>query len=117
VLPAETGQLARAVSFVKGCYLGQEVVERMRSHGAVARRFVPLRLQEVPSSLPVALLGETAEAGRLTSACWSPAAGGPIGLGYVRTALGASGARLHVGEERVKEADVLPRPVRPSPGH
>ncbi|MCH7807878.1 MAG: folate-binding protein YgfZ [Planctomycetes bacterium] len=38
VLPAETGQLERAVAFDKGCYLGQEVVERMRSRGAVARR-------------------------------------------------------------------------------
>ena len=42
VLPAETGQLERAVSYQKGCYLGQEVVERMRSRGVVARKLWPL---------------------------------------------------------------------------
>lgn len=44
VLPAETGQVERAVSYVKGCYLGQEVVERMRSRGVVANRLIGLRL-------------------------------------------------------------------------
>ncbi|HOJ55895.1 MAG TPA: aminomethyltransferase family protein [Phycisphaerae bacterium] len=44
VLPAETGQAERAVSYVKGCYLGQEVVERMRSRGVVANKLVGLRL-------------------------------------------------------------------------
>jgi folate-binding protein YgfZ len=45
-LPAETCQLDRAVSYQKGCYLGQEVVERMRSRHVVARQLVGLRLEK-----------------------------------------------------------------------
>jgi aminomethyltransferase len=52
VLPVETGQLARAVSFTKGCYLGQEIVARMHARGQVARQIVGLRLED--DSLPVA---------------------------------------------------------------
>jgi aminomethyltransferase len=52
VLPAETGQLRRAVSFTKGCYLGQEIVARMHARGQVARQIVGLRLDD--DSLPVA---------------------------------------------------------------
>ena len=52
VLPAETGQLGRAVSFTKGCYLGQEIVARMHARGQVARQIVGLRLDD--DNLPVA---------------------------------------------------------------
>lgn len=43
VLPPETNQIERGISYHKGCYLGQEVIERMRSRGVVARRLVALR--------------------------------------------------------------------------
>ncbi len=52
VLPAETGLLDRAVSFTKGCYLGQEVVARMHARSQVARRLVGLRVGD--GALPVA---------------------------------------------------------------
>src|SRR5262249_51155656 len=42
VLPPETGQIESGISYHKGCYLGQEVIERMRSHGVLARRLVGL---------------------------------------------------------------------------
>lgn len=45
VLPAETGLLDHAVSFTKGCYLGQEVVARMYARGQVARRLVGLKIE------------------------------------------------------------------------
>lgn len=115
VLPAETGQLSRAVSFVKGCYLGQEVVERMRSHGAVARGLVSLRLGELPSTLPAPLIGDAGEAGRLTSACQSPTSGSAIGLGYVRAAI-KPGTRLHVGDQIQMGVEVLAGPVLPGAG-
>jgi len=51
-LPAETRQLDRAVNFQKGCYLGQEVVERMRSRHVVARQLVGLRI-EAPAVPPL----------------------------------------------------------------
>src|ERR1700677_3091319 len=52
VLPAETGQLDRAVSFTKGCYLGQEIVARMHARGQVARQIVGIRMKE--DALPIA---------------------------------------------------------------
>ena len=95
VLPAETGQLERAVAFDKGCYLGQEVVERMRARGVAARRLVGLRADGPASFPPGASVhaGQTA-VGRVTSTCLSPTVGGPIGLGYVRTAQAKPGTEL-----------------------
>ena len=52
VLPAETGQLERAVSFTKGCYLGQEIVARMHARGQLARRIVGIKMRE--DALPIA---------------------------------------------------------------
>jgi len=96
VLPAETGQSARAVCYTKGCYLGQEVVERMRARGAVARRFVGLRSAGAePFPAGASLVSEDTTIGRVTSACVSPAVGAPIGLGYVRATLAEPGTPLH----------------------
>jgi folate-binding protein YgfZ len=87
VVPPETGQIERGISYVKGCYLGQEIIERMRSHGVVARRLVGVRMEgdEAPP-VPATLKVGGAEAGTLTSACWSPAAEAVLGLGYCKTA-------------------------------
>lgn len=112
ILPAETMQTARAVNFKKGCYLGQEVVERMRSHNVLARRLVTLRLS-APIDVPVSLHaagadGNTVEAGFLTSACVSPKAGGPIALGYAKAAHAREGTTLHVGSGTGMTAIVSP---------
>ncbi|MCH7871674.1 MAG: folate-binding protein YgfZ [Planctomycetes bacterium] len=100
-LPAETGQYERAVSRTKGCYLGQEIVERMRSRDVVARRLVGIRLDgdSVPAT-PAGLELESGEVvGQLTSARTSVGVEGCVGLGYVkakassaRTALRVAGA-------------------------
>lgn len=98
VTPAETGQLARAVSFNKGCYLGQEVVERMRSHGALARRLVKLGTDgAVPTAPPLPIQSGGAEVGRLTSLVAHPSGAGQIGLGYLKTSV-TEAAELSVGE-------------------
>jgi folate-binding protein YgfZ len=67
-LPQETSQ-TRALHFTKGCYLGQEIVERIRSRGAVHRRLAQFTLSSEPGALPLELTaaGETAVAGRITS--------------------------------------------------
>ena len=95
-LPAETGQLARAVAFGKGCYLGQEVVERMRSRGVVARQLVGLRFEgETSPPAGSELCDSQGKAvGVVTSVCFSRASGGPIGLGYVKTAAANAGTPL-----------------------
>jgi folate-binding protein YgfZ len=95
-LPAETRQLDRAVSHTKGCYLGQEVVERMRSRNVVARQLCVLRFEgeRVPPN-GTQILSETGQlVGAVTSACTSLASGESIGLGYVKTAHATGEAKL-----------------------
>jgi folate-binding protein YgfZ len=85
-LPQETAQ-AHALHFAKGCYLGQEIVERIRSRGQVHRRFTAFRLTgELPATLPAPLVAGGKPAGELTSAALVPLAEGPVlvALGYVR---------------------------------
>ena len=85
-LPQETAQ-AHALHFAKGCYLGQEIVERIRSRGQVHRRFMAFRLTgELPASLPAPLEAAGKPAGELTSAAVVPLATGPalLALGYAR---------------------------------
>lgn len=97
-LPAETRQTEHAVNYSKGCYLGQEVVERMRSRDVVARQLVGLEVEG--DSLPqvdVHLKDASGEVvGKMTSACRSIALGRVIGLGYVKTALSDAGTHLHI---------------------
>jgi folate-binding protein YgfZ len=87
-LPQETRQM-HAVSFTKGCYLGQEIVERIRARGHVNRQLVRIQVegQELPargSTVPY----DTGEA-EVTSAAYSPDLGRAIALGYARVAPGA----------------------------
>jgi folate-binding protein YgfZ len=85
-LPQETAQ-AHALHFAKGCYLGQEIVERIRSRGQVHRRFTAFRLTgELPQSLPAPLQAGGKPAGELTSAALVPLAEGSVllALGYAR---------------------------------
>ncbi len=115
VLPAETGQLERAVCYTKGCYLGQEVIERMRSHGGTtARRLVGLRFVSDPGCLPrnTPLFSDGKECGRLTSLSHSFGLGAAIGLGYLRAAQAAPGQELTVGGESLTAAHVLALPFR-----
>ncbi|HXG50716.1 MAG TPA: glycine cleavage T C-terminal barrel domain-containing protein [candidate division Zixibacteria bacterium] len=88
----ETG-LERAVSFTKGCYLGQEVVERVRSRGHVNRKLVGLRLEE--SCLPGdKLFAGGKEVGAVTSCAFSPALGKNLALGYVQRDYWSAGTSL-----------------------
>ncbi len=87
-LPQETGQ-TEALHFSKGCYLGQEIVERIRSRGAVHRTFAGFALEgEMPAAGAVLSAGGKA-VGELTSVGVAPAVAGllegvTIGLGYIR---------------------------------
>jgi aminomethyltransferase len=73
-----------AVSFNKGCYLGQEIVERIRAQGRVNRKLMRVVLEgcEVPASGAKTMI-EGAEA-EVTSAVLSPASGEVVALAYVR---------------------------------
>jgi folate-binding protein YgfZ len=74
-----------AVSFTKGCYLGQEVIVRIRHRGHVAKKLTGLRFdteQKIESGTIVK--SDEKEVGRVTSAVFSPKLRTTIALGYVR---------------------------------
>jgi len=110
-LPQETNQ-TRALHFSKGCYLGQEIVERIRSRGNVHRTFQAFRL-EGPLPAAGALL-ETAgkQVGELTSVAAVPLDGAPtrLALGYIRCeALDRGGTITYPGGTAVP----VPSPFHP----
>jgi aminomethyltransferase len=96
-IPLETG-LWDAISFSKGCYVGQEIIARMESRGRLAKQLRGLRLPAgLPAdlALPAKLDADGKEAGDLTSVVESPRHG-LIGLAYVRTAHAEPGGRIGV---------------------
>jgi folate-binding protein YgfZ len=100
--------LERGISFKKGCYLGQEVVERASSRGHVNRRLVGLQLESEPVPARGArILHEGADVGEVRSAAFSPALDRPIALGYVRREVMAPGNRLTI-DGRIAEVVSLP---------
>jgi folate-binding protein YgfZ len=90
-LPQETNQ-AQALHFNKGCYLGQEIVERIRSRGQVHRILTPLVLSgALPAEFPAPIEADGKAVGEITSAAVVPLAEAPLpegakilALGYVR---------------------------------
>jgi folate-binding protein YgfZ len=103
-IPQEAGLNERAVSFTKGCYVGQETVARLYYRGKPNRHLRGLRLSEPVETGAELRLGER-PVGHLCSSVLSPALG-PIGLALVRReaepgatlALGEHGASATVGE-------------------
>ncbi len=94
VLPAETRQIERAVSFTKGCYLGQEIVERMRARGARVNLLVGLSFDGGKVCAGASLTHDGQSVGRVTSAVQSFKLDRRIGLGYVKSDFAEPGARL-----------------------
>ena len=86
-LPQETGQ-ERALHYAKGCYVGQEIVERIRSRGQVHRVFSGFELttpSPVGSKISAEIAGATKHVGEITSTASLPGtAGRSIALGYLR---------------------------------
>jgi len=97
-LPAETRQLERAVSFQKGCYLGQEVVERMRSRQAAARCLCGFEVEgeDVPAGGAELRGPDGTRIGQVTSACRSIVMGRVIAMGYVKAASASTGTIVEV---------------------
>ena len=79
-------QLMHAVHANKGCYLGQEIVERVRSRGQVHRVLTPIRVRStVPPAPGTKLRADEKDIAEITSAVFSPALEEVVGLAYVRT--------------------------------
>ena len=82
-LPQETGQM-HAVHFAKGCYLGQEIVERIRSRGHVNRRLERLEIEgDTPLARGSRITTATGEAAEVTTSVYSPGLRKVIALAYV----------------------------------
>jgi len=76
--------LENAISFKKGCYLGQEVVERVSARGHVNRKRTGLAFDGAPVLARTPLLAADKEVGWVTSSVASPRLARTIGMGYVR---------------------------------
>jgi aminomethyltransferase len=105
-LPQETEQ-TQALNFTKGCYIGQEIVERIRSRGQVHRKFTAF---EFPDGLPA--LGKFESEGRtlaeITSVVSVTTVAGEkhLGLGYVRRESGLAGSQVDLGGKKATLDDL-----------
>ncbi|BCS35781.1 glycine cleavage system protein T [Luteitalea sp. TBR-22] len=103
-IPLEAGIESRAISFDKGCYVGQEVVIRIlhRGQGRVARRLVWVEhaphAQDSSGWHPgeAVYLGQKA-VGNVSSVCWSPARGGLLGIAMVHRDAFEPGTTVRIG--------------------
>ena len=111
-LPPEAGIDARAVSYAKGCYIGQEVLARIRTYGQVAKSLRGLRLADGLKSLPQkgdkVFEGEK-EIGYVSSAIYSPTLKSNLALAYLRRELKSDTVTLRsVGGESPAQVVALP---------
>jgi len=88
-----------AISYTKGCYVGQEIIVRIKHRGHPAKKLTGLRFETDQQIEPGAIIRskENQEIGRVTSAVISPRLGS-IGLGYVRYEYLAEGTQVVVGD-------------------
>jgi len=106
--------LEQAISFKKGCYLGQEVVERATARGRVNRKLSGLIVQSDQIPVPgEKLFQDGQDVGWITSAAYSPRLAKPVALGYVRREQGEQGTQLRIdrqGTPMIAEVTTLPFP-------
>jgi folate-binding protein YgfZ len=93
--PQEVGRNERAISFTKGCYLGQETVARIDALGHVNQQITGVRFdgRDVPTA-GTELTADGKPAGHVTSACFSPRLDAPLALAMMRRQWLAPGTRL-----------------------
>ncbi|MGB2603815.1 MAG: glycine cleavage T C-terminal barrel domain-containing protein, partial [Candidatus Sulfotelmatobacter sp.] len=109
-LPQETEQ-ARALNFNKGCYVGQEIVERIRSRGNVHRKFTGFLAEDSPAIAPGAkILSDEKEVGEITSVAVLHMSSGEqtVALGYIRREVGVPGREVTIGTAK---ASVIELPL------
>ncbi len=96
-LPQETEQ-QRALNFNKGCYVGQEIVERIRSRGNVHRKFTGFRIAGPEPAPGTKIQAQGKDVGEITSSAVIPAAHGDrtVALGYIRREVGVPGKEIPI---------------------
>ena len=109
----ETGLETLLASETKGCYLGQEIVARMRTYGSASRKLMGLQFDgdQVPGAGDALMLNGK-EAGWVTSACFSPAMKHAIGMGYVKRGFYEPGTQLELPRWGIRmPVTVAKRPI------
>ena len=98
-----------AVSYTKGCYVGQEIIVRIRHRGHVAKKLTGLRFETDRQIEPGTIVksSDGKEIGRITSTAISPQVGS-IGLGYVRYEYLAPGTKVLAGDDVAASVTELP---------
>ena len=111
-LPQETEQ-ARALNFNKGCYIGQEIVERIRSRGNVHRKFTGFEVEGPLPPVGTKIQLESKDVGEITSTAVLPLREGEmsVALGYIRREHSGPGKRVQAAEATLTVADVPFRKV------
>jgi folate-binding protein YgfZ len=108
-LPQEAELQERAISFAKGCYIGQEVIARIRTYGQVAKALRLLRLKDgntaPPSGAKIFAAGK--ESGFVTSTTCSPKYKAHVALGYVRKESNAVGTQVELGSTPGPHAEII----------
>jgi folate-binding protein YgfZ len=106
-LPQETEQ-QRALHFTKGCYIGQEIVERIRSRGNVHRKFTGFEVQGALPALGTKMQAEGKDIGEITSVASLPTKGGEraVALGYIRREFSMPGKEVGANGARLKLTDL-----------
>jgi folate-binding protein YgfZ len=101
--PQEAGLEERAVSFSKGCYLGQEVICTLENRGRLTRRLARLTAS-AGALVPGSELqdSEARQVGKITSAALDPDSGQLLALGYVKNAAARAGEKLRAGAASVE---------------
>jgi folate-binding protein YgfZ len=107
--PLEAG-LREAVSFDKGCYVGQEVVARLKTYDKVSRSLVGLVFPEgsAPPGAGAPLFFRESEVGQVTSAAVPPGRSHPVALAYLKRKVAETGIELSVG---ASDGDLVARMV------
>ena len=106
-LPQETEQ-ERALHFIKGCYIGQEIVERIRSRGAVHRKFTGFKVDGALPAPGMKIQIDAKEVGEITSSTALPIANGqyPVALGYIRREVGTPGKQIELETTKLTIANL-----------
>jgi folate-binding protein YgfZ len=104
-LPQETEQ-QRALHFSKGCYIGQEIVERIRSRGNVHRKFTGFEVQGALPALGTKIQADGKDIGEITSVASLPLADGErlVALGYIRREIATPGKQVQAGSTQLSVA-------------
>jgi folate-binding protein YgfZ len=108
-LPQETAQDDRALNFSKGCYVGQEIVERIRSRGAVHRKFAGFLVDDgAHIEVGGKVVSSEKEVGEITSVArldFDDRAK-TVALGYIRREVGLPGREVAIGGSKVSVAQL-----------